>query len=38
MPMDREYRKMMLWVGAALVASVAAAFLIVEIVIRYFAA
>jgi uncharacterized protein involved in outer membrane biogenesis len=32
--MDREYRKMMLWVTAALVASVIAALVIVELVIR----
>jgi hypothetical protein len=37
MPMDREYRKMMVWVTAALIASVVAAVIIVEIVIRYFA-
>jgi uncharacterized membrane protein len=32
--MDDEYRKMMTWVGIALVASVIAALVIVEIVIR----
>ena len=37
MAMDPEYRKMMLWLTAAFVASVAAAFVIVEIVMRYFA-
>lgn len=37
MPVDRDYKKMMLWLGAALVASVTAAFIIVEIVMRYFA-
>jgi hypothetical protein len=36
--MDPEYRKMMLWLGAAFVASVTAALIIVEIVVRYFAA
>jgi hypothetical protein len=37
MPVDRDYKKMMLWLAAALVASVTAAFIIVEIVMRYFA-
>jgi hypothetical protein len=37
MPVDRDYKKMMLWLAAALVASVTAAFIIVEIVVRYFA-
>jgi len=32
--MDREYRRMMTWVAIALVASVIAAFVVVEIVIR----
>jgi hypothetical protein len=32
--MDPEYKKMMLWVAAALVASVTAAFIIVEFVMR----
>ena len=32
--MDREYKKMMIWVAVALVASVTAAIVIVEIVIR----
>jgi len=36
MAMDPEYRKMMLWLTAAFVASVTAAFIIVEIVMRYF--
>ena len=36
MPVDREYRKMMLWLAAAFVASVAAAIVIVEIVMRYY--
>ena len=35
--MDPYYRKMMLWLAAAFIASVAAAFTIVEIVMRYFA-
>jgi hypothetical protein len=33
-PMDRDYKKMMLWLAAALFASIAAALIIVEIVIR----
>ena len=32
--MDREYRKMMLWLAAAFVASIVAAIIIVEIVMR----
>ena len=36
MAMDPEYRKMMLWLTAALIASVTAAFIIVEIVMRYY--
>ena len=32
--LDRDYRKMMTWVAVALVASVVAAIIIVEIVIR----
>jgi hypothetical protein len=32
--MDQEYKKMMLWVAAALIASLVAAFVIVEIVTR----
>jgi hypothetical protein len=32
--MDPYYKKMMLWLGAALIASVVAAFVIVELVIR----
>lgn len=35
--MDPYYRKMMLWLAAAFIASVVAAFIIVEIVMRYFA-
>ena len=35
--MDPQYRKMMLWLAAAFIASVAAAFIIVEIVMRYYA-
>ena len=35
--MDPQYKKMMLWLAAAFIASVAAAFIIVEIVMRYFA-
>ena len=37
MPTDPEYRKMMLWLGAAFVATVVAALIIVEIVMRYYA-
>ena len=37
MAMDPEYKKMMLWLAAAFVASVTAAFIIVEIVMRYYA-
>jgi hypothetical protein len=33
-PLDREYKKMMTWVAIALVASIVAALVIVEIVIR----
>ncbi len=36
--MDDEYRKMMTWVGIALVASVIAALVIVELVIRRYGA
>ena len=36
MAMDPEYRKMMFWLAAAFVASVTAAFVIVEIVMRYY--
>ncbi len=32
--MDAEYKKMMIWVGVALAASVVAAFVIVEVVMR----
>jgi hypothetical protein len=32
--MDAEYKKMMLWVTAALIGSIAAALVIVEIVMR----
>ena len=35
--MDPEYKKMMLWLAAAFIASVVAAFIIAEIVTRYFA-
>ena len=35
--MDPEYKKMMLWLAAAFIASVAAAIVIVEIVMRYYA-
>jgi hypothetical protein len=35
--MDPYYRKMMLWLAAAFVASIVAALVIVEIVIRRFA-
>lgn len=37
MPMDREYKKMMLWLAAAFVASVVAAFIIVELLMRHYA-
>lgn len=37
MATDPEYKKMMLWLAAALIASVTAAFIIVEIVMRYYA-
>ena len=37
MPVDRDYKKIMLWLAAAFVATVAAAFVIVEMVMRYFA-
>ena len=37
MPVDRDYKKMMLWLAAAFVASVTAAIIIVELVMRYFA-
>jgi hypothetical protein len=32
--MDPEYKKMMLWLAAALIGSVAAAFIIVELMMR----
>jgi hypothetical protein len=35
--MDREYKKMMTWVAIALVASVIAALVIVEVVLRKYA-
>ena len=35
--MDPYYRKMMLWLAAAFVASIAAAFVIVEIVMKRYA-
>jgi hypothetical protein len=35
--MDPQYKKMMLWLAAAFIASVVAAFIIVEIVMRYYA-
>jgi len=34
---DPEYRKMMMWVGIALVVSVLASVIIVELTIRHFA-
>jgi hypothetical protein len=37
MAMDPQYRKMMLWLAAAFIASVVAALIVVEIVIRYYA-
>jgi hypothetical protein len=37
MPVDRDYKKLMMWLAAAFVATVVAAIVIVEIVIRYFA-
>jgi hypothetical protein len=36
-PVDRDYKKMMLWLAAAFVATVVAAIVIVELVMRYFA-
>lgn len=38
MPMDREYKKMMLWLAAAFIASIVAALIIVEIVMRKYGA
>jgi hypothetical protein len=35
--MDPQYKTMMLWLAAAFIASVVAAFIIVELVMRYFA-
>lgn len=35
--MDPYYKKMMIWLGVAFVATVAAAFVIVELVIRHYA-
>jgi uncharacterized membrane-anchored protein len=35
-PMDAQYRKMMLWVGAALIVSIVAALLIVEWTMKWF--
>jgi hypothetical protein len=37
MATDPEYKKMMLWLAAAFIASVVAALIIVEIVMRYYA-
>ena len=37
MPVDRDYKKMMLWLAAAFVGTIAAALIIVELVMRRFA-
>ena len=37
MSMDRDYKKMMLWLAAAFVGSVVAAFIIAELVMRHYA-
>jgi hypothetical protein len=37
MPIDRQYKKMMLWLAAAFIGSVVAAFIIVELVMRHYA-
>jgi hypothetical protein len=37
MAIDRDYKKIMLWLAAAFVATIVAAIVIVELVIRYFA-
>ena len=34
MPMDREYKKMMLWLAAAFIATIVAAIVIVELILR----
>jgi uncharacterized membrane-anchored protein len=36
-PMDPQYRRMMLWVAAALIVSIVAALLIVEWTMKWFA-
>ena len=38
MPVDRDYKKMMLWLAAAFAASIVAAIIIVELVMRHYAA
>jgi hypothetical protein len=38
MPVDRQYKTMMLWLAAAFVASIVAAIIIVELVMRRYAA
>lgn len=37
MSIDRDYKKIMLWLAAAFIGSVVAAFLIVELVMRHYA-
>lgn len=37
MSIDRDYKKLMLWLTAAFIASVVAAFIIVELVMRHYA-
>ena len=34
MPMDREYKKMMLWLAAAFIGTIIAAIIIVELILR----
>jgi hypothetical protein len=34
MPMDREYKKMMLWLAAAFIGTIVAAIIIVELILR----
>ena len=36
MSIDSDYKKLMLWLAAAFVASIVAAFLIVELVMRHY--
>jgi len=37
MSIDRDYKKLMLWLAAAFIASVVAAVIIVELVMRHYA-